>query len=81
MHWVGSYPEVLTSPVCALGRSSVCLLDWGIWDGISDLPRDLSACWTRVSGAASLTCWGISQPFQAMKVLLLKLSMKSSITL
>ena len=31
------------------------------------------AGWIGVSGAASLTCWGISQPYPAMKMLLLKL--------
>ena len=36
--------------------------------------------WMGVFGAASLTFWGISQPYPAMKMLLLKLCMRSSIT-
>ena len=58
----------------------VGLLDQGVWGRISDLLGDLSACYIRVSGAASLTCWGISQPYPAMKMLLLKLCMRSLIT-
>ena len=38
-------------------------------------------CWIGVSGVASLTCWGISQPYPVMKMLLLKLCMRSLITL
>ena len=34
-----------------------------------------------MSGVASLTCWGISQPSPAMKMLLLKQCMRNSITL
>ena len=57
------------------------LLDRDVWGGTSDLLGDLSACYIRVSGAASLTCYGISQPYPAMKMLLLKLCMRSLITL
>ena len=79
VHGMGNHAEILAA-LCEHWEEG-----WANWIGVSGVAS--LTCWGYVTlldrgvWVACLTCWGISQPYPAMKMLLLKQCMRNSMTL